>query len=67
MLKNYASVILLSICVQVSVAQQMPIDFADNQDVFIPFAGSDFALTVDPQNSNDEAKSATKSSGFDQM
>jgi beta-glucanase (GH16 family) len=55
MLKNYASTILFSICAQISLAQQIPIDFSDNQDMFIPFAGSGFELTVDPQNPNDEA------------
>ena len=55
MLKNTAFVILLSMCLQITVAQQMPIDFADNQDIFIPFSGSGFSFALDPQNTNNEA------------
>lgn len=51
---NYHVTFILIIIFQFSYGQTMPIDFNDAQDQFIPFGGSGFALTVNPQNPNDE-------------
>lgn len=51
---NYLATFIFVLIFQMSNTQNLPIDFSDTQDQFIAFAGSGFALTVDPQNPNDE-------------
>lgn len=51
---SYTYTLFLLLVVQMTIAQQMPIDFSDSQDVFVPFANSGYALTVNPQDPNDD-------------
>ncbi|MFK7834016.1 MAG: family 16 glycosylhydrolase [Winogradskyella sp.] len=54
MKKNYAfAVLLMSFCV-LTFAQQMPIDFSDNQDIFSGFSGSSFSLNTNPEDGSDD-------------
>ncbi|MDT7832388.1 family 16 glycosylhydrolase [Flavobacteriaceae bacterium S356] len=50
-IRYYAS--LLTLCIStLCYAQQMPIDFDDSADVFLPFGNSSFSANVDPQNNS---------------
>jgi beta-glucanase (GH16 family) len=50
---KYALTVLIALFFQVSIAQQMPIDFSSGSDYFTPFANSGFDFNVNPEDSND--------------
>ncbi|WP_323789608.1 family 16 glycosylhydrolase [Psychroserpens sp.] len=47
---NFSYIFLL--VVHLSIAQQMPIDFSDANDTFIPFANSGFSFNSDPEDAS---------------
>ena len=49
---NYFLITLLSLLNLLSFGQQMPIDFSDGTDNFIPFGNSIFSFNTDPEDSN---------------
>lgn len=48
--KLYWSVLLLLAVIFLSAAQQMPLEFDDDQENFIPFSGASFSFGFDPTN-----------------
>lgn len=50
MIKSYLLTILLVLTTVFCTAQTMPIDFATNEDSFVPFGGTSFSLRADPDD-----------------
>jgi hypothetical protein len=50
----YTKVILFIFCLGTVSAQEMPLDFSDSNDTFIPFGGSSFSIALDPTDSSNE-------------
>lgn len=50
---NYITLVVLCISFQLSLAQQMPIDFSDGTDNFTAFDNSSFSFNTNPDDTND--------------
>ncbi|WP_339624717.1 family 16 glycosylhydrolase [uncultured Winogradskyella sp.] len=50
---NYITLVVLCISFQLSIAQQMPIDFSDGTDNFTAFDNSSFSFNTNPDDTND--------------
>jgi beta-glucanase (GH16 family) len=65
-MKNYYSKLIaffLFVC-QVSIAQQMPIDFSDSSDNFTPFGGTAFSIIADPTDSSNQVGRIVNTGGL---
>ena len=49
---NYGFAIIIFLCSLHIYSQEMPLDFSDSEDNFIPYAGASFSTRIDPNDTS---------------